>query len=433
LQVSASGGTPQPLTALDSANGEVAHVSPEILPDGKAFVFTAWRGNGDQIVVQHFETGERRVLVQDGSSAHYVATGHLVYVREGTLLAVPFDLASLEVTGAPVPFIEGVMQGSSSRHAAFSISRSGSLVYVSGDSQAERTLVWVDRQGAVEPLPAPLHGYDDPRLSPDGQRLAVQIQGGDNDVWIYDIPRNTLTRLTFEGLNGYPLWTPDGERVTFSSIRGGTQDLFWIPADGSGTAERLTTSEYGQYPLSWSPDGHTLVYYELHPTSGGDLWLLPFEGEHKPQPFLQTPFHERSAVFSPDGKWLAYSSDESGRYEIYVRPFAGGGGKWQISTESGTEPVWARNGRELFYRNGDQLMAVDITTKLSFSAGTPRLLFEGQYYTNRGTIRSRADYDITSDGQRFLMIQEGGTDSEATQINVVLNWFEELKQRVPTN
>ena len=180
LQVSASGGTPQPLTALDSANGELAHHSPEILPDGKAFVFTAFKSNEDQIVVQDFETGERRVLVQDGTTARYVSTGHLVYVREGTLLAVPFDLASLEVTGAPVPFIEGLMQGPLSRHAAFSISRSGSLVYVPGSSvqEAENTLIWVDRQGAVELLGAPRQGYQNPRLSPDGRRMAVEIRGG---------------------------------------------------------------------------------------------------------------------------------------------------------------------------------------------------------------------------------------------------------------
>jgi serine/threonine-protein kinase len=194
LQVSASGGTPQPLTARDFANGEVAHVSPQVLPDGKAFVFTAWRSNEDQIVVQDFETGERRVLIQDGTSAHYVATGHLAYVREGTLLAVPFDLARLEVTGAPVPLIEGIMQGRGSRHAAFSVSGSGSLVYVRGDGMAEGTLVWVDRTGEVEPLPTPPRRFDSARLSPDGQRIALGIEF---DIWVYNIAGDTLTRMTF--------------------------------------------------------------------------------------------------------------------------------------------------------------------------------------------------------------------------------------------
>ncbi len=432
LQVSAAGGTPQDLTTLDTANGEGAHISPEILPDGKAFVFTARSGGGDRIVVQDFENGERRVLIQEGTSAHYVATGHLVYVRERTLLAVPFDLASLEVTGAPVPFIEGVMQGPASRHAAISISRSGSLVYVPGEAQgAVNTLVWVDRTGAVELLGAPPQGYGNPRLSPDGQRIAVQITGGTTDVWVYDITRQTLTRLTFEGDNNLlPIWTPDGERITFRSNRGGGPgNLYWKPADGSGTAERLTTSEFLDNASSWSPDGKVLSFY----SAGGsrDLRMLQMEGERQPRPFLQTQFHEAAAVFSPDGNWLAYVSNESGQNEIYVQPFPGPGGKRQISTGGGTEPAWPRNGRELFYRNNDQMLAVEVTTTPTFSAGNPKLLFEGDFQLGSA---ARASYDVTADGQRFLMIQqEGGSDSEApAQINVVLNWFEELKERVPT-
>ena len=359
-----------------------------------------------------------------------VPTGHLVYVQEGTLWSVPFDLERLEVTGAPVLLVEGVMQSSQTGTAQFSFSSNGSLVYVPGGVGGyERTLVWVDRQGTVEPLAAPPHAYDDPRLSPDGEQVTAQIEGVNADIWIYDVHRGTLTRLTFEGYDNMPLWTPDGERVTFSSSRaGGPENLFWKPADGSGEAERLTTSEYTHHPLSWSPDGQVLAFREDHPTTGGNIWMLPMEGERKPQPFSQTPFNEDTAVFSPDGRWLAYVSDESGRFEIYVQPYPGPGGKWQISTDGGTEIAWAQSGQELFYRNGDQMMAVEITTEPTFSAGIPQLLFEGDFQTG---IVSRADYDVTPDGQRFLMVQLGGV-LEVSQINVVLNWFEELKRRVPT-
>ncbi len=355
------------MTTLDSENGEGNHRSPEILPDGKAFVFTAFRANGNQIVVQDFETGERRVLVQEGTSARYVSTGHLIYVREGTLLAVPFDLASLEVTGAPVPIIEGVMQGRLSRHAAFSVSRSGSLVYVPGEAQgAANTLVWVDRTGAAEPLAGPLRLYRNPSLSPDGQSLAVTVVGTGNlsDIWVYDLLRTTLTRLTFEGDNRLPIWTPDGERVTFRSNRdGGPWNLFWKRADGSGEAEQLATSEINQTASSWSPDGQVLAFYEGRGGEETALWTLPMDGERQPRLFLQTPFHESSAMFSPDGNWLAYVSDESGQIEVYVRPYPGGtpGGKRQISTEGGNEPVWARDSGELFYRSGTRMMAVEIT------------------------------------------------------------------------
>ena len=239
-----------------------------------------------------------------------------------------------------------------------------------------------------------------------------------------------MTRLTFEQGN-LPRWLPDGKRGAFGSSRaGGAENLFWKPADGSGPVEQLTESELTQYPSSWSPDGQVLAFDELHSTTAMDIWVLPLQGERKPRPFLQTQFDEGAAVFSPDGHWLAYTSNESSRYEVYVRPFPGPGGKRQISTEGGNEPVWAKNGRELFYREGNKMMAVEITTQPTFRAGTPTLLFEGQYWHQEGMLR--ADYDITSDGQRFLMVKEGEQEERPRQINVVLNWFEELKRRVPT-
>ena len=339
------------------------------------------------------------------------------------------------MTGNPFPIVESVFQSSNNGLAQFSFSHSGSLVYVPGGLQAAAfSLVWVDRQGAVEPLGAPPHTYRNIRLSPDGRQVASTIADASIDVWVYDISRGTLTRLTFEGRNGHPIWTPDGMRLTFRSNReGGPLNLFWKPADGSGAAERLTTSEQDQSPTSWSPDGQVLAFYERSFAEGQastdrNIWVVPLEGEREPRPFLQTPFNEGGAVISPDGRWLAYVSNESGRFDVYVQPFPGPGGKRQISTEGGNEPVWSRNGEELFYRNGNQMMAVEITTEPTFSAGTPSILFEGAF--RRGSVL-RADYDIAPDGQRFVMLQQGGTDA-LTQINVVLNWFEELMQRVPT-
>ena len=254
------------------------------------------------------------------------------------------------------------------------------------------------------------------------------------DVWVYDLSRSTLTRLTFEGRNSQMLWTPDGQHVTFRSVREGVQNVFWKLADGSGTAERLTTGEFRQNPGSWSPDGQVLAFYQFSGVGGPadrDIWVLPLEGNRQQQPFLQTQFNEGAPTFSPDGRWLAYVSDESGRNEIYVQPFPGPGGKRQISTEGGVAPVWAPNG-ELFYRNGDQMMAVEITTEPSFRAGTPLLLFEDRY-RGTGSGGFTVLYDVTPDGQRFLMIKRGepGLEEQA-QIHLVENWFEELKRLVPT-
>ena len=421
------GGEPDLLTTVDSDKGEQTHRYPQHLPGGQAILFTAGTGGSWDdalIVAQRLDTGERKVLVEGGSDARFVSTGHLVYLRAGALMAAPFDLEQLEVTGPPIAVVEGVMPSLQNTGAAFfGFSEIGHLVYVPGTAQAtQRKLVWVDREGEEQPLPVPPEAYVTPSLSPDGQHLAFSVdQGSQTDIWVYDISRGSRTRLTFEGYNQFPVWAPDGTRVTFSYNRAGSSNLFWKSADGSGTNERLTTSEESQWPTSWSPDGQFLAFSEFQ-----DIWILPLEGERKPWAFLQTPFNEVEPKFSPDGQWLAYDSDESGQSEVYVRPFPNAEeGKSQISTEGGTESVWVGNG-ELFYRNGDQMMAVDITTSPSFRAGTPKLLFAGRY---AGTVNRIRNYDVTPDGQRFVMIKT--EEEEAKQLNIVLNWFEELKERVP--
>jgi serine/threonine-protein kinase len=249
-------------------------------------------------------------------------------------------------------------------------------------------------------------------------------------MWLYDPGRGTLTRLIeVRGIIPWLTWTPDGKRVTFSSFAGGGWDLYWMSADGSGSPDRLAPGESLQWPGSWSPDGQALAFSKTDPTTGSDIWVLNLKAQHKLQPFLQTPTNESGALFSSDGRWLAYQSDETGRWEVYVRPFPGPGGKVQISTEGGVEPVWARNGRELFYRNGDKMMATAIETKPTFTATKPKLLFERHYETSPQSFL--ANYDVSPDGQRFLMIKASEQESAATQLNVVLNWSDELRRLVP--
>jgi Tol biopolymer transport system component len=425
FRVSAGGGTLQPL--ITPKPGEAGVLSPEILPGAKAVLFMAGATLEDsKVAIRSQQTGERRDLTR-GTRPGYALSGHLIYAQGGTLMAVPFDLQRQRLTGSPVPVLEGVLQNGGIPQ--YSFSSTGSMAYVAASSVQgiQRTLIWVDRKGAEQALPAPSRGYRTPRLSPDGRRVAVATT--EDQIWLYDLARETLTRLTFGGLDFTPIWTPDGKRVAFQSTRGGARNsgVFWQLADGSGAAERLTTSEYGNNPGSFSPDGKVLVFVEVHPTTGRDLWTLNMSGDGKPQPFLRTSFNEGDARFSPDGRWLTYISDESGRNEIYVQPYPGPGGKWQISTDGGTEPVWARNGG-IFYRNSKKMMAVDTMTQPTFSAGKPKVLFEGAYVPS---LQTTPNYDVSADGQRFLMIKESEQSSSTTQINVVLNWFEELKRKVP--
>jgi len=429
-KVSDAGGTAQPLTRF-AKKDENSHRWPEFLPGGEAVLFAAFRGGGNwnnaQISVQSVGSGERRDLVQGGTHPRYAPSGHLVYAQGGTLMAAPFDAQSLTVTGAPVPVQEGVLQSTFSGAAQYSFSGTGALVYVPVSVQAtQRRLMWVSRSGVEQPVAAPARAYRGPRLSPNGQEVAVAVEGQETQVWLYNLSRDTLTRLTFQGSTNFnPNWTRDGKRITFTSIG---QGLRWQAADGSGGSEVLR--ELGGAPNSWSPNGQLLAFDDSTSSTGQDIGVLHLV-DHKVEQFLATPFNEGAAQFSPDGRWLVYVSNESGRNEIYAQPYPGPGGKLQISTDGGGEPLWNPNGRELFYRSRDRMMAVDINTQPSFSAGKPKVLFTGQYQPSSSPVPN-ANYDISHDGQRFLILKPGGQDQAATQINVVLNWFEELKQKVPT-
>ena len=341
-QVSADGGVPEPLTSLDSTQGEVSHRLPHVLPDGDAVVFTVTRNrfprwNETQVVAHSRRTGKRTLLIEGGADARYVATGHLVFAREGVLMAAPFDLTRLEVTGGSVGVLPDLMQaayhagsGADSGAAQFTVSETGTLAYIPGGvaRELQNHIVMVDRTGRAEPLPIPTGPFLQPRFSPDGKQIAVFTTGRDQDVWVAGIPRSTFTRLTTEGRNASPVWTPDGTRIVYRSGIRGVDGLFWRPADGSGAAEPITVSERNLTPASWSPDGRVLAFYDLGDSAtnaGIDIWVLPMNGDRQPRPVLTTPFYEGGADFSPDGQWLAYDSNESGRAKCTSGPIRASG------------------------------------------------------------------------------------------------------------
>jgi serine/threonine-protein kinase len=428
-KISAAGGKPQVLTTPDPKRGEYWHVWPEFLPGGQGVLFTIGTGvtfENARIAALSLKTGEQKTLIEGAMNPHYLPTGQLIYAQQGAILAAPFDLGRLAVTGPPTPILEGVMIDLISGVAQLSVSAQGTIAYIPGHPVlAENSLVSVDRNGVARELAKDRRPYEDLSLSPDGTRVAMTIMGPTWNVWVFDLARGTLTRLTFEGDNRDPEWTPDGKRIVYTSFRDGRYGLYWRPPDGSGTEELLTRWEHWVVAWSFSPDGEFLAFYELDPTTRAAMWLLPLRGDRKAQLFLRTGSVESFPMFSRDGHWIAYESDETGRSEVYVRPFPGPGGKWQVSTDGGEKPVWARNGRELFYRNGNKMMAAPVETKPAFKAGTPRVLFEKPYW------QAGHDYDVTPDGQHFIMIKRSEQQEAPVQVNVVVNWFEELKRQAP--
>ena len=455
-KVSSAGGTPQQLTSLDLQVGELTHRWPQVLPGGKAVLFTSSTLTGfyedADIVVYTIASGQRKTVHRGGFHARYLPTGHLVYMHEGTLFAVPFDLKRLEVTGQAAPILDRVVTNTATGGAQFSFSESGNLVYVAGGNVVQNVSVyWMDRQGKFTPLRETPGAYLFPALSPDGKRLALQIRDGKRmDIWVYEWERDTLTRLTFGGeSNSSPVWTPDGQRITYSSLssleKRGVSDLYWKRADGAGDALPLTESKNAKYPGSWRPDGKVLAFTQLNPDSSNDILTLTIEGNEKsgwkagePKPFLNSPFNEQHAAFSPDGRWLAYSSNESGNPEVYVRPFPGPGGKWLISAGGGLFPKWSRNGRELFYRTTDSKIMVATYTASgdSFHADKPQLWSPGQF-TSRGPA---SNFDVHPDGKRFVVLKDSavlkdsvaGEAKAVNKVSFIFNFFDELRRKVPS-
>ena len=437
-RVSVNGVEPEILATVNSDEGELGYATPKFLPDGKHILFTIGLSTGFQTALLSLETGERKVVLENARQARYLSTGHLIYEqsRTGNLMVVPFDLVALEVTGDSVQVVQGVRQ-TPLAFVDYAISRNGTLVYVpAGGRRAENSLVWVNRDGTEHPVTKEKRAYTSPRISPDGKRIALAFfeDDGRRNIWIYDIERESFSRLTFEGVDNAPLvWTPDGNWITFQSDRDGPNNLYHKAADGSGPAERLTTSDLTHVPTSWTPDGRLLAYHSLAGELG--VWLLPMDGERKPELLISSPHFNCCAQFSPDGQWLAYVSDETGRNHVYVRPYPETSGKWLVSgEEGGGEPLWSPDGTELFYRSGPQMermMAVSVHTEATFSAETPRVLLEGSYQLSATFPGNLPYYDISPHGQRFLMIKI--EQQVGAQINVVLNWFEELKRLVSVN
>jgi len=435
-RVPESGGLAEPFTEL--SEHERSHRWPFALPKGKGLLITVQEKGVDfnESNIEHVDvkTRERRILHRGGSYASYLPTGYLTFARQGTIYATAFDLDSLQLTGSPVPVLEGIRTDLRNGGADLAFSQTGLLVYRDGGQVVEdSSVVWVDRTGNTTTLIERLGNYSAPALSPDGNRLALGIwesASSVNNLWIYDIERGTLSRLTFsEDMDFYPQWSPDGTQIYFTSTReASVPNVYVKPSDGTGAATRITNSTEPQILRSVSPDGQTLLLDQENAGSNMDIMAINFDGEGAVRPILQTPFKEGYATLSPDGHWIAYQSDESGKNEVYVRPFSGAGGKWQISTAGGSGPLWAKDGKELFYRQGDTMMSVAVEAQdASIRAGTPAALFE-----LTGGDAARRHYDVTADGQRFVAVWRVTPERKVdrSHLRFIFNWFDEVAERV---
>ena len=437
MKISSTGGVSQALTTPNAKEQEVSHRWPQILPGDEAVLFTIQLArtmsyDDAQIAILSLKTGKWHMLIQGGFYARYVPSGHIVYAHAGSLMAVPFDSQRLKVTGSPVPVQEGVVTtASTSGGAEYDVSGSGLLAYVPGiASSFVHSLVWLDRNGREAKIPAPSGFYTAPRLSPDGRLLALTFTGSTlmntPDIYVYDFMRKTLNRLTFgPGINTNPIWSPDGRKIFYR-----TSAAFSFRsklADGSGKEEVLLEQidDPSATPLAVSPDGKALLFMALNPSGKDSVQALALDGTRKLQTLLESNSTLYGAQFSPDGRWLAYSSAESGRPEVYVQTFPGTGGKWMISREGGITARWARTGREIFFFDGDKLMSAAVQTDPTFTAETPRLLFQASGYVTSG------NYDVARDGQHFLMLKQEQASGNPTELNITLNWFDELKHQVP--
>jgi serine/threonine-protein kinase len=439
-RVPAVGGTPVTLAKPDVARGETAYQWPEALPGGRAVLFTIAAPGGakaSSIAVLNLDTGSHHVVVRGGSHAQYAASGHLVYGVAGTLQAVPFDLRRQQIHGTAVPVLSRVI-GSGFGAFEFNLANDGTLVYVNNVGSiggVDRTLVWVDRTGQEASLGVPARAYQSLALSSDGARVAVSDLDQEQDIWIWDTRRPPLTRLTFEpGQDANPIWTLDGRRIIFSSDReGGVRNLWWQAADNSGPTERLTTSPNLQIPTGITPDGREVLFNETAANVPTDIMRLVLAGDRRPVPLVQTKYAERNAVVSPDGRWVAYESDSSGRFEIYVRQYPNVAvGLSQVSTAGGTHPLWARSGKELFYLTLDGVLTrvpIDVTST-RWKNGASAKLFETR--TIGLGVAGRV-YDVSPDSQRFLLFRTAGTDQTGGPPDIILvqHFDEELKARAP--
>lgn len=420
FQVPASGGTPQRVTTLDVSRGEFSHRWPEWLPDGDTVLFTIGSsGNFSdaQIAAQTLTSGRRSVLVQGGTNPHFLSDGTLLFARNGRIESIALDARSLTVSGMPVTVLHDVRQ-SADGAAQLSVSPSGNAAFIpAGADATQRRLVSVARDGTSTPLAAAAGVYTSPRVSPDGKKLIVALDSPTPDLWVYDMSAGSMTQLTFDAGASSPMWARDAQQVLFGSTQVGVLNLFTTSLGGGGRAERLVASGNPQFPGSWGADG-TLVFVEQRPSTGRDILRLP-PGQRTPDPLLASPADESSPRMSHDGRLLAYVSNASGRFEVYVGPLNAPERSRSISTDGGTEPVWSMNGREIYYREGTRMMVVSIDTS-GGAAGRPSLLFDSDFA--RGSSDT-PNYDVTPDG-RFVMVQPPPTSGPV--LHILVNWLREL-------
>jgi Tol biopolymer transport system component len=440
-RVAATGGAPSPVTRLDERRGESGHTWPFFLPDGRPFLYMTYGArmarpdSASAVYVGSLDSSERTLLLHARSNVAFAplsagsSNGHLLYWQEGTLQARPFDAKRLRLTGEAFPVAERLRFFGASGTAIFSVSQNGILAYQSSPHGEVSQLTWFDRSGKRLEAVGDEADYYHPRLSHDGRRIAVAISdpAQNLDIWVFDLPRRVPTRLTFgPAVNIFPIWSPDDDQIVFASNRRGFHDLYQRAASGAGQ-DRLLFSTVGsfKFPTDWSREAGVLAFHstDLSVKTGSDIWVLSV-AEGKARPFVSSPFSEMSPQFSPDGRWMAYASAESGRMEIYVQAFPASGAKWQISTGGGSYPRWRRDGSEIFYLSADnELMAVEITTARGFAVGTPKPLFR----THIKSLDIGYQYDVSADGNRFLIntVAEG---DRADAVTVVQNWTAELQK-----
>ena len=431
-RVPASGGKPSPVASFSEDGDEASHSYPSAIPGGRGFVSTGWIGDDSWVYLHRQDAGDPVRLVR-GRRARVSASGHLVFEQDGALWAVVFDTEQATVIGEPVPVVESLGSAVNPGFdvSAFDLSANGSLAYATAGDDAfpDRVLLWVNSDGLEEPIDIDPEPYWFPRVSPDGNRIGFHIMAANMDLHIHDLQSGATSPLTFDQApDGYPVWTPDGERVVFWSGRDtGGWNLFSRRADGTGSVERLTESPNRQAPYSWANEGQLLLFEEQSPATDTDIWKIRIDGDRVPEPVLQEPYGERRPAVSPDGRWLAYQSNESGQWQIWVRPFPDvDSERWPVGT-GGMSPKWSPDGHELYYRGDNAMMTVRIDTTDGFSAGTAVRLFEDPYVRSAPTGNFADHYAIAPDG-RFLMMRELPLTAE---LIVVRNWAEELKQLFP--
>ncbi len=426
--VPAEGGEPRPVTTLDYQRGDRTHRWPQVMANGVDVLFTVARAGAasfDDGLIAQAAIGRpgQRIVLRNGTSARSLPTGHLVYLRGTSLLAAPTGDDGLPVPGAAVPVVDRVMPAHTGA-GYFSVSDTGCLVHLAGESRhVHSQLVRLDAHGRLDPLPIAGRVVEEPRLSPDGRHLAVGVRAATNDIWTLDIARGTLTRATFEADNFAPIWSPDGSRLTFSSNRMGPCQIYSRAAAGTGPDERIVGGDFDLVPGSWSSDGTVLLFTEYHPDTGADIWMCRPGTTAPPVPLVRSQFDEYGPALSPDNRWVAYSANESGRMEVYVVSFPEPTRRLQISPGGGAEPVWARDGRHLYYRQGSSLMAVEFPEDARPVVGAPRAVCDGPYLAGAST--GLPNYDVTPSGE-FVLIAQDAEQARPDELSVTVNWFTEL-------